>query len=61
LAQKLSGLVVQGTVALASGSLGRWLARRPGIVAWQERLAGTVMIILGLRLLAGDSRAVGVR
>ena len=33
-----------------------WLARRPGIVAWQERFTGVVMVVLGIRLLLGDAR-----
>jgi threonine/homoserine/homoserine lactone efflux protein len=41
--------VVLGATALASGAVGRWLARRPGFVVWQERFAGVVMIGLGLR------------
>jgi threonine/homoserine/homoserine lactone efflux protein len=55
--QKVSGLLVQGSVALASGAVGGWLARRSGFVVWQERFAGAVMVALGLRLLfAGDGR-----
>lgn len=54
--QKLSGFVILGGVALASGALGSWLARRPAVIAWQQRLAGTVMVLLGIRLLLGDSR-----
>ncbi len=49
--QKLSGLVVLGGVALASGEIGGWLARRPRFRAWQERFTGLVMVGLGLRLL----------
>jgi threonine/homoserine/homoserine lactone efflux protein len=57
--QKLSGFLVMGTVALAAGSFGGWLSRRPGLIAWQERIAGLVMVGLGLRLaLAGDVRSV---
>lgn len=56
--QKLSGMCVLGTVALVSGTLGGWLARRPGLIAWQERFTGAVLVALGLRLLlAGDARA----
>jgi threonine/homoserine/homoserine lactone efflux protein len=56
--QKLSGFLVMGTVALGAGTFGGWLARRPGLVAWQERFAGAVMVGLGLRLAwAGDGRA----
>jgi threonine/homoserine/homoserine lactone efflux protein len=55
--QKVSGLVVQGAVALAAGAIGGFLSHRPGFVAWRERFAGIVMIGLGVRLLvAGDAR-----
>lgn len=55
--QKLSGLCVLGTVALVSGTLGGWIARKPRLVAWQERFTGAVMVALGLRLLlAGEGR-----
>jgi threonine/homoserine/homoserine lactone efflux protein len=34
-----------------------WLARRPGVLAWQERLTGLVMVALGVQLLlVGDAR-----
>jgi threonine/homoserine/homoserine lactone efflux protein len=57
LTQKATGFVVQGSVALASGGVGASLAQRPGLVAWQERFAGLVMVGLGLRLfLTGDGR-----
>jgi threonine/homoserine/homoserine lactone efflux protein len=55
--QKASGFMVMATVALGAGTFGGWLARRPGLIAWQERFAGLVMVGLGLRLaLAGDGR-----
>ncbi|CDZ49279.1 LysE family translocator [Neorhizobium galegae] len=55
--QKLSGVAVLSSVALVFGSVGGWLARRPGWVAWQERFTGAVLIFLGLRLmLTGDAR-----
>jgi hypothetical protein len=57
LTQKATGLVVHGSVALASGAVGGWLACKPGFLVWQERFAGFVMVGLGLRLLlAGDGR-----
>jgi threonine/homoserine/homoserine lactone efflux protein len=58
LTQKATGLVVQGSVALGSGAVGGWLARRTGFLVWQARFTGLVMVGLGLRLLlAGDGRA----
>jgi threonine/homoserine/homoserine lactone efflux protein len=57
LTQKATGLVIQGSVALASGAVGGWLARKPGFPVWQERFTGFVMVGLGLRLLlTGDGR-----
>jgi threonine/homoserine/homoserine lactone efflux protein len=57
--QKLSGFVVLGGVALGTGTIGDWLSRRPGLIAWQERFAGIVMVGLGLRLaLGGDASAM---
>jgi threonine/homoserine/homoserine lactone efflux protein len=57
LVQKLCGVVILSSVAFASGAVGGWLARRPGIVAWQERFTGVVMVALGIRLLlGGDAR-----
>lgn len=55
--QKATGFLVLGATALASGTVGGWIARRPGLRLWQERFAGTVMIALGLRLLIGGGRA----
>jgi threonine/homoserine/homoserine lactone efflux protein len=58
LTQKATGFVVQGSVALASGAVGGWLARRPGILVWHERFTGLVMIGLGVRLLlVGEGRS----
>ncbi|MBM6578820.1 LysE family translocator [Microvirga sp. BT689] len=57
--QKLSGFFVLGGVALGTGTIGDWLARRPGLIAWQERFAGIIMVGLGLRLaLGGDASAM---
>jgi threonine/homoserine/homoserine lactone efflux protein len=55
--QKATGFLVLGAAALASGAAGGWLARRPGLALWQERVAGAVMVGLGLRLLASGARA----
>ncbi len=49
--QKLAGILSLGSVAMASGTVGQWLDRLPGLLAWQQRFTGAVMIGLGLRLL----------
>lgn len=41
-----------GLLGWFSGSVGAWLNRRPGAGRWLDRLAGTVFIALGLRMLA---------
>lgn len=38
--QRATGLLVQGAVATCAGATGALLARRPGLLAWQERTAG---------------------
>jgi threonine/homoserine/homoserine lactone efflux protein len=54
---KATGFVLLGSLAFASGSAGDWIARHAGLIAWQERFTGAVMIGLGLHLLtAGDAR-----
>ena len=53
--QKLAGIFSLGAVAVASGTMGQWLYRWPGLLAWQQRFTGIVMIGLGLRLLVGNS------
>ena len=58
LVTKLSNFAVLSAVALGAGTFGRWLARRPVVIAWQERFAAVVMVGLGLRLaLSGDVRS----
>jgi threonine/homoserine/homoserine lactone efflux protein len=54
---KGTGLLALGSVALASDAVGGWLSRHGRLMVWQGRFAGTVMIVLGLRLLfAGEAR-----
>ena len=38
------GLLVLGSVALASGSIGGWLSQRPRLLVWQGGFAGVAMI-----------------
>ena len=42
------GIVSDGLYALAAGSLGDWLRRRPGIMQVQRYFAGTIFIGLGV-------------
>jgi threonine/homoserine/homoserine lactone efflux protein len=49
--QKVTGFGILAMVALASGRLGNWLSRDPRVALWQGRIAGTIMIALGVWLL----------
>ncbi len=41
-----------GLLGWFSGSVGAWLNRRPSVGQWLDRLAGTVFIGLGVRMMA---------
>jgi threonine/homoserine/homoserine lactone efflux protein len=43
--------VLFGLLGFFSGSVGRWLSRKPQAGAWLDRIAGTIFIGLGLKLL----------
>ncbi len=47
----LQTILVFGTVALAAGSIGRMLAKRPMISPWLDRLSGVIFIGLAVSLL----------
>ena len=49
--QKATGFGVLGLVALASGRIGDRLSARPGIARWHARIAGAILVALGLWLL----------
>lgn len=53
--QMLSGVIALSAVAMASGTIGQWLARWPRLLAWQQRFTGCVMIALGLRLIVSGN------
>jgi len=46
------GLVVKGGVGLAAGSLAERVLRKPRALLWINRVSGTILIGLGLRLAA---------
>lgn len=45
-------VVLFGLLGWFSGSIGVWLNRRPSVGLWLDRLAGTVFIGLGVRMIA---------
>ena len=52
--QKMTGVLVLGTYALASGSIDSWIMRRPRVRLWQQRIAGIFIIGLGFRMAIGS-------
>jgi threonine/homoserine/homoserine lactone efflux protein len=48
---KATGLLILGAVALTSGAFSGWLSRNRSFVVWQQRIAGSIMVALGIRLL----------
>ncbi|HGM6601424.1 LysE family translocator [Serratia marcescens] len=59
--QKLAGILSLGSVAMASGTVGQWLARNPRLLVWQQRFTGLVMMGLGAKLLLGGGAASAPR
>jgi threonine/homoserine/homoserine lactone efflux protein len=47
----LQAIVLFGLLGFFSGAIGQWLARRPKAGQWLDRVAGTIFIALGLRLI----------
>lgn len=43
--------ILFGLLGFFSGAVGAWLARRPRAGMWLDRVAGTIFIALGLRLI----------
>lgn len=52
----VAGLLVLTPIALMAGRFGEWLGRRPGFLAWQNRLLGLVFAGLALRLVLDTRR-----
>ena len=52
--QKMTGVLVLGTYALASGSIGAWMKTRPRVQLWQQRVAGCFIVCLGIQLAFGN-------
>jgi threonine/homoserine/homoserine lactone efflux protein len=53
--QKMTGALVLGAYAVASGSIGSWIMKRPRMRLCQQRIAGFFIVGLGLRMAFGGS------
>ncbi|GAB7128327.1 LysE family translocator [Silvimonas sp. JCM 19000] len=51
----LQACVVFGALGFFSGAVGQWINRRPRAGLWLDRIAGTIFLGLGLRLLVSRS------
>ena len=51
--QKMTGVLVLGIYAVASGSVGSWIMRRPRVRLWQQRIAGIFIVGIGFRMAIG--------
>ncbi len=49
----LQAVLLFGLLGYFSGAVGQWLNQRPQAGIWLDRIAGTVFITLGLRLVVG--------
>lgn len=56
LMHKSVGLIIDGSIATLSASGTNWLRNNPGFIKWQEKLVGTILIGLGLRLAFDSER-----
>lgn len=57
----LQTVFVFGAIALAAGSIGTMLARRPAAAVWLDRIAGAIFIGLALRLAFDGGAAAAPR
>ncbi|WP_292486394.1 LysE family translocator [Mesorhizobium sp.] len=53
--QKMTGVLVLGSYAIASGSIGEWIMDRPRVRLWQQRIAGCFIVGLGIRMAVGGT------
>ena len=52
----LQAAVIFGMIGFCSGSCGRVLQSQPGISIWLDRIAGSVFLLLALKLVLPDSK-----
>lgn len=50
------GTIVNILVALLFGKIGSWLAKSPTFVQWQERITGTLLIAIGIKVALSSKK-----
>ena len=61
LVMRVTALLVESAMALFAGTLGDWLSKSPRVRLWQERLAGLMIVGIGLRLIWMESPSQAAR
>lgn len=54
---KSSGFIVMSTIAIMSDTLSRLLLPKSILYQWQEKIVGSIFIILGLNLFFSEQNA----
>lgn len=52
----VGGTLVNILVSLLFGKIGVWLSNSPGFIQWQERITGTILIALGIKVALGSKQ-----
>jgi threonine/homoserine/homoserine lactone efflux protein len=50
------GTIVNVLVALLFGKIGAWLSKSPTFIQWQERITGTILIALGIKVALSSKK-----
>jgi threonine/homoserine/homoserine lactone efflux protein len=50
------GTIVNVLVALLFGKIGSWLSKSPTFIQWQEKIAGTILIALGIKVALSSKK-----
>lgn len=50
------GTIVNVLVALLFGKIGSWLSKSPTFIQWQERITGTILIALGIKVALSSKK-----
>jgi threonine/homoserine/homoserine lactone efflux protein len=50
------GTLVNVLVAVLFGKIGAWLSKSPAFIQWQERITGTILIALGIKVALSSKK-----
>ena len=52
----VGGTLVNIIVSLLFGKIGNWLSNSPSFIQWQERITGTILIALGIKVALSSKK-----